>query len=108
MLMTEMSDIKMTEKDEHKTVETGILRKNLSDILESVKHHELRRVDVSKHKKIQASVIPADQADLIFDLSDEKLEEMHEALGVFLDKRRSSKRKKVGGTDLGDILRSVN
>ena len=91
-----------SSKEETKTVETGDLRKNLADILESVKHHELRRVDVRKHKKIQASVVPSDQADLIYDLSLEQIEEMHTAIGDFLKKRRSNKRKK---TDLGEIVK---
>jgi len=91
------------ETKETKEYETGYFRRNLSEILESVKHHELGRVRISRHKKVQASVIPDEHADMIYDLTEEELKDMHEAIGSFLKlKRKSSKGGKL--VHLKDVL----
>ncbi len=90
------------ENDEIKEYETGYFRRNLSEILESVKHHHLSRVRISRHNKIQASVIPDDHADMIYDLTEDELKDMHEAIGEFLKlKKKSGKGKLV---HLQDVL----
>ena len=94
-------------KQNLKVIETGDLRKNLSEILVEVKHDDVRYV-IRRHKRVQASVIPEDQAELLYDLTDEKLGEMQEAISSYLSTRKKSRKTKGDVVDLKDILKSVS
>lgn len=89
-----------------KSVATSILRGDLKSYLDEVAE-EGEGLDITMFGKIQATILPPKNADLIYDLSIDQILEMHEKLGKFLETReRHIEGRRL--TKLHDILLTNN
>ena len=93
------------DKEDPVIVETAALRKNLSEILSSVRHDEHSRIKIKRHNKFQASIISNDDADLFYDLSEEDLDMIQEAITSYKKEREKRGRDKKDIVDLSDVIK---